>query len=307
MLSKFHICLAIALASTLGCVGINARAQDPTPAPVQAISSGNAPVEGEPSETLPAELFLLPGEQHHWTRFPVGSWRQILITTETFAEPGESISRSVTTQQENLQSISNNRYALEVQATVDVVGKRIVGQWITRVLQSATDQAGQIIESQRQEDQTVELTTGQVNCQVWDVLYRDDTRSLVDRIYYSPERFPFVLRRETSEVSSGEGDPLPVEQVVSVVAEEIPYVVDGETLRGTCLQTTRRGEKGSMVRISIVSQEVPGGELAAWSTDFDAEGRRSRWSSQELIGHGLAPLAEKPLSRRQLRRARRNR
>ena len=199
-LPLFRISLLIVLATTFVGQFTVASAQDSTPpstpAPLQPISSANPPLADQQGEPSAAEQFLLPGAKHPWARFPVGSWRQILVTTETFDEAGKLISRNETTQQESLQSVSEDRYELNVQATVDLVGKRIVGQWITRVLHTATDGAGQVVESRRLEDQSVRLATGEVNCQVWDVLYRDDARSLVDRIFYSPEQFPYVLRRE---------------------------------------------------------------------------------------------------------------
>jgi hypothetical protein len=192
-----------------------------------------------------------------------------------------------------------------VQATVDLVGKRITGKSITRVLTTATDGAGQVVEARRLEDKELTLTGQTVACQVWDIVYRDDARTMVDHIFYSPQRYPHVLRRETAEVASPDGDPPPTEQVVSIVAVEIPYVHEGEILLCTCLRTTRQGEKGSTVRISLVSDLVPGGEVAVWATDFDSQGRRSRWSTQKLAGYGQTPPPEPPASRRELRRSRR--
>jgi len=312
-LSVIRIGILLSLAAILVYCGMAAAEDTPTAQPsasaVQTVSSANpADVElptPEQQEVEPAEPFLLPTEHHPWTRFPVGAWREVQITTETFDEAGLAVSKSITTQEEKLQSISDDRYALNVQATVDLVGKRITGKWISRVLYTATDGAGQVVESRRLEDQSLALTNGLVACQVWDVLYRDDARTLVDRLYYSPQQYPHVLRRETSEVASDENETSSTEQQVVIVAVDIPYVVDEETIRCTCLQTTRQGEKGSTVKISMVSELVPGGEVAVWATDFDPQGRRSRWSSQELVSFGQAPPVGPPPTRRELRRARR--
>lgn len=312
-LSAYRIRIAIVLATTLACfqgmASDETSTESPTISPVQTISSANppAPESAAPAEedVQAAKRFVLPAKHHAWARFPVGAWREIQTTTETFDEAGVAVSQSITMQVENLQSVSHDRYALNVQATVDLVGKRITGKWSTRVLNSVTDGAGQVVETRRLEDEELTLTNGTVACQVWDVLYRDDARTLVDHVFYSPQRHPHVLRRETTEVASPDSDPSPTEQVVSVVAIEIPYLVEGEILHCTCLQTTRQGDKGSTVRIALVSKLVPGGEVAVWATDFDHQGRRSRWSCQELVGYGLTPLPEPPTSRRELRRARR--
>ncbi len=308
-LSIFRIRIALVLAATLvghnGAISEETATTASTDAPVQTVSSANPPAAPAENETEVVEHFVLPSEHHAWTRFPVGSWREIQITTETFDEAGVPVSRSVTTQAENLQSISEDRFALNVQATVDLVGKRISGKWLTRVLNTATDGAGQVVETRRLEDQELTLSNQTVVCQVWDIVYRDDARTMVDHVFYSPQQYPHVLRRETSEVASPDSDPPSTEQVVSIVAVEIPYIIGGEVVPCTSLRTTRRGEKGSTVRISLVSELVPGGEVAVWATDFDPQGRRSRWSSQELVGYGQTPLLEIPASRREQRRSRR--
>lgn len=292
------------VASALGQIA-NSPSSNITVQPVSSASPVGGSVVQAEMEAPAVESFVLPAAHHCWARFPAGAWREIQTTTETFDGSGETVSRSVTTQQESLQSASDERYALDVQATVDLVGKRITGKWINRVLNAITDGTGQIVSSRRLEDATVTLVNQSLTCQVWEVTYSDDTRLLVDHLYYAPNVFPYVLRRETmAESSASDGTP-PLEQVHSVVAVEIPYLVEGQLFRCTCLETTRHGEKGSSVRVSLVSEEVPGGEVAVWTTDFDPQGRRSRWSSQELLAYGTEPLPESQRSRRESRRARR--
>jgi hypothetical protein len=312
-LSVYRLRVALILMAVLVSSGV-ATSDEPSPtppkvSPVQTVSSTD-PAEGEvpapaADESQATAGFVLPMEHHAWARFPVGAWREIQITTETFDEAGVAVSRSVTTQAEKLQSVSDDRYALNVQATVDLVGKRITGKTITRVLNLATDGAGQIVETRQLEDTELNLTGQTVACQSWEVVYRDDARTLVDRLVYSPQQYPHVLRRETAEAASPDSEPSQTEQVVSVVAVEIPYVYEGEVLLCTCLRTSRQSEKGSTVRVSLVSELVPGGEVAVWATDFDSQGRRSRWSVQELAGFGLNLLTEPSASRRDLRRSRR--
>ena len=306
---RIVVVLAAALVYHSGAASDEPLPQSPDGSQVQTVSSANPPAPEFAAPTQDdspaAEPFALPVEHHAWARFPVGAWREIQITTETFDEAGVAVSQSITTQSENLQSVSLDRYALNVQATVELVGKRITGKWITRVLNTATDGAGQVVETHRLEDESLTLTNATVACQVWDVLYRDDARTLVDRVFYAPEQYPHVLRRETAEVASPDVGSPPTEQEVSVVAVEIPYTHEGEILHCTCLKTTRQGEKGSTVRIALVSELVPGGEVAVWATDFDPQGRRSRSSSQVLVDYGQAPLAEPPMNRRELRRSRR--
>jgi len=303
---------ALVVLAACVCPCATARAQlssAPEPStPVQPVSSASpaddAVVQAQ-DEALVAESFVLPAEQHAWARFPLGTWREISTTTETFDEAGALTSRSVTTQQESLQSASDQRYALDVQATVDLVGKRITGKWINRVLQNVTDASGPIVSSKRLADQSITLSNKTVDCQVWEVVYSDEARTLVDHIFYASEQYPYILRRETTAETSGADGQLPIEQVQSIVAIEMPYLLDGDVLPCTCLQTTRHTEKGSSVRVALVSEQIPGGEVAVWSTDFDPQGQRSRWSSQELVDYGQGALRKPGGTRRDTRRARR--
>lgn len=297
---------AIFISSTASVSAQLARAPEPA-TPVHAVSA-TAPVgesvQTADGQTATSQAFVLPAEHHPWARFSAGAWREVRTTTETFDAEGRVASRSVTTQQESLHSATDERYALDVQATVDLVGKRITGKWINRILQTATDGAGAIVSSRRLPDAPVELAGQTVTCQVWELTYNDDARALVDRVWYHADQFPYVLRRETHADGGDAASPL-ANQVQEVIATETPYLVEGELLRCTCLKTTRQGEKGSSERLALVSSAVPGGEVAVWTTDFDPEGRRTRWSSQELLDYGVRTPVDAQSSRRESRRVRR--
>lgn len=311
--SAFAIWLGCLVGGVLLTAGPVCAEDDSSTPSVQPISSVSpATREGTVADKadevkIANQVFLIDPDQHVWSRFPVGSWREIQITTETSGSDGTSLGRSVTTQIEKLKSVTGDRYALDVQATINVVGKRVVGQWMTRVLNTATDEAGQVLESHRLTDEFLDLPAGEVECQVWDVVYTQDSRTLVDHIYFAPDEFPHVLRRETAAASVEEGGLGPVLQTESIVARDVPFTVAGKTWLCTCQQIVQRETKGSTVRIAMLSPAVPGGEVAVWLTDFDTEGRRSRWSHQELVSFGEQPRFEKPLTRREMRRARRKR
>ncbi len=314
------VCVGCLLGSSLlTAVPVHAEDQS-TSTPLQPISAVTPAGESGERERLEStvevdiadQVFLIEPNQHAWTRFPVESWREIQVTTETSGLEGSSISRSVSTQVEKLKSVTGDRYALEVQATINVVGKQVIGQGVTRVLNTATDKAGQLLESHRQPNELLMLPADEIECQVWDIVYTQDSSTLVDHIYFAPNKFPYVLRRETAAASvdasgQGEGGLGPILQTESIVALEIPYSVQGKTVLCTCQQTVRRETKGSTVRIAMLSPTVPGGEIAVWSTDFNSEGQRTRWNSQVLVAYGQQARYEKPLTRRDKRRARRNR
>lgn len=312
--------VSIILSCTLsiGSSGFAATAQneetaEPSPT-VQPVSSGigsKLPLDLATQKESPVQLnpesFEFPIDKHHWTRFPIGAWREIEITSDSSSDTSESINRSVTTQVEKLQAISNQQYTLQVQSTLNVVGKQVVGPAITRTLNSSTDHIGEVLTSRRLDDQILALPLGPLSCEVWEVSYQEDARKQVDRIFFVPQQFPYTLRRETTGEAENPDQQQTLEEVVTLIATEVPYTIGSETKLCSCLQTVRYGQKGSTVSVAMVNESIPGGEVAVWSTEFDLQGARIRWNSQKLVSYGLTPREEKPLTRRELRRARRSR
>ncbi len=259
---------------------------------INAIASESTPLE--PMESPVNEPFQLAAEQHKWARLQPGAWREIQTVTETFDESGQVVSRNVTTQKEVLQTVAEGKYVLLVQATVDLGGKRIVGEEKSIALRLETDGAGLITDSRRLKDQTLQLVMRDVECQVFELHYQDNTRKLTDRVLYDPLQFPFILRRETtndndpadgSNKGSGEGSAKTL-QLIEVVAQAVPYRLGDQLLNCSCLRTTRHRAKGETLRLAFSNINVPGWEVVVWSTDFDIEGRRDRWSVTTLLGFG---------------------
>ncbi|TWU24660.1 hypothetical protein [Bythopirellula polymerisocia] len=258
------------------------RNPQPTPALPEGEQATTTPSSNALPET-PQEQFAFPASHHPWAKFPIGSWREIEIVTETFDESGKVYGRSVTTQKEVLKALADDSYVLDIQATVNVSGKQIVGPVNTRILRLLTDQSGVVFSTTRSDDETILLDDQSFKCQVWDVLYGEETRNLRDRLYYSSELFPHILRRETFEVT----EHLPVEtlptDISSVVARNIPLPVDNQIIPCVCEKTTRLRDKGGIQIIRMVSPSVPGGEVQSWSTDFNAKSEPNRWSVQKLL------------------------
>ena len=58
-----------------------------------------------------------------------GAWRDLETATVSFDDSGQMVSRNVTLQTEILETVAEGKYVLKVQATVELGGKRIVGDW----------------------------------------------------------------------------------------------------------------------------------------------------------------------------------
>ncbi len=244
---------------------------------------GEAGKEEAPPAPDPLEL---PAKQHPWARFLPGAWREVQTVTETFDEAGEVVSRNVTTQKEVLEAVAEEKYVLKVQATVDLGGKRIVGDWKDRVLYLLTDAAGVVAGSRGVEDRSLLLAGRAVMCRVYEIRYREGARNLIDRVHYDSEHFPFVLRRETFAEYDPQESAAATEQLMEVSAQEVPYQVGTQLLDCSCLRTFRHLAKGDTLRLAFSNASVPGGEVAVWSTDFDTEGQRVRWSITRLLDYG---------------------
>lgn len=241
------------------------------------------PVAGEPDA---GEPFQLPAEHHAWARFQPGAWREVQIVTETFDESGGITSRNITTQKEVLNAVAEGKYVLNVRATVDLGTKQIVGDWKTRVLDLATDRAGSLGESQRLEGRPLPLAGRDSECQVWELWYVDNGRPLRDLVYYDPERFPYVLLRETADVRGEQNAPVELAQRSDIAAIEVPCQIQQKLFSCTCVRTYRHRSKGASLRLAFINQEIPGGDVVVRATDFDAEGRRVRWSVATVLDFG---------------------
>jgi hypothetical protein len=282
--------LAVLVAVVLSRVQTHAEATVAEPlsataaTPALAVSSNTAGI-------APAGSWVLPRELHPWARFEAGSWREIEITTETFDEQGNVFGRSVTTQKEILKAVAEDSYVIDVQATVDVAGKRIAGPWNTRVLRLSTDRPGAVFSSARQQDELLPLNVGSVRCQVFEVQYSDESRNMYDRICFSSEVFPYVLRRDTVERS--ENSPVansPIDSF-SIIARSVPFEWEGRIMDCATQLVVQRRDKGESQILTMLSSEIPGGEIRSHSTDFDASGRRIRWSVQKLLAYGTTHTA----------------
>jgi hypothetical protein len=205
------------------------------------------------------------------------------ITTETYDKAGKLFGQSLTTQQETLKVVAEDSYAMEVQATVDVSGKRIVGPANTRILRLLTDRPGAICSSVLQGEDEVQIGSRRFPCEVWEVEFNDETGNQRTRMFHSSQHFPYVLRREFSRKDETNAKPAEENELSVVVALEVPFAFRDRTYACVLQKTNRHNEKGSTQTLAMLSNEIPGGEIASWSTDFDSEGRRVRWSVLRLV------------------------
>lgn len=269
-----------------------------------AVADGVAvSTDGKNADEPASEPFNLPLAQHSWARFKPGAWRETQTVTSTVDEDGNVIDSNKTIERETLEAVADGKYVLKVQATVELGGKQIVGEAKTRTLHLTTDGSGPLSESRQLEDQAFVLPGQKIPCEVWKLHHQEGSRTLRDLVFLSNERYPHVMLRETvidpgeviekstedvaveaAAVSSDLNSP-EVEQRIEVIALSMPCDFEGKVLNCTSIRTVRYREKGDTVQLALVNRDVPGGEVTASSTDYDAEDEPVRFSVSTLLGY----------------------
>lgn len=303
-----------AAAAWFACLTPGASAQQPaesveaTPVVASAADLPSEPaVLPGPADDDPAEL-RRPAATHPWLRFSPGAWRQTVIASQTLGAQGEVASEGVTTQEQTLEAVAGDRYVIRSRASVTALGRVIEGEWVESSFSPLLDGPGNLVAQKRLPDEAVVIDGRQVDCEVWLLEYDDGGRRRSDRLWFSPAVYPHVLMRQRLTLADdAEAAPDRIE-TTEVIAGSMPYRV-GETVQlCACLRTTIEGPKGRTVQIDVVSPAVPGGQVAAWSTDWDSDDRRVQTVVAETIDYGAEP-ADPPLrpgqERRQQRRERR--
>lgn len=294
---------------------ISATTVEPASAKSPPSTATEVAIESEPSETKavappPSPPFRLPLPQHAWARFQPGAWRETQTVTETLDEQGNVTAQNLTLHKETLEAVAEGKVVLKVQATVELGGKRIVGETKTRVLHLETDGAGPLLETRRIENRPLTLTGQTIDCEVWELFYQEGAGNLRDVIHYRADKFPHVLRRETfvdlgkpamevnakpADATSNEAEqpkpsakqpsPAVAEQLIEVLAQQVPCEYGERILSCAVVRNYRHRNKGDSVRLLFKSFEIPGGELAAQMTDFDAQGKVVRRSVTRLLDY----------------------
>lgn len=286
-----------------------------SPPPIATKAGAKSESEAKAVKPPASPPFRLPLTQHTWARFQPGAWRETQTVTETLDDQGNVTARNLTLHKETLEAVAEGKVVLKVQATVELGGKRIVGETKTRVLHLETDGAGPLLETRRIENRPLTLTGQTIDCEVWELFYQEGAGNLRDVIHYRADRFPYVLRRETFvdlgkpavEVNAKPADatadeaeqpkpnvkpspPAVAEQLIEVIAQQVPCEYGERILSCALVRNYRHRNKGDSVRLLFKSSEIPGGELAAQMTDFDAQGRVVRRSVTRLLDYAGEPV-----------------
>ncbi|MBX3412506.1 MAG: hypothetical protein KF708_07450 [Pirellulales bacterium] len=228
-----------------------------------------------------------------WGRFEPGAWSRLKIVIETIAPDGAVSDMSTSLQTTTLVSIGDSSVELKVDAKVDVAGKTFdaPSQTVRQLFGGQSVKATAEVKLQALGDGHVTIEGKQIPCQIEQAEIVEKAGRTQAKIYYSATQYPHVLRTEvTTTDDRGETTS---QSTGEVIALDMPYrTLAGETRHVAVWQETARKSKGAIERsLTLRSGEIPGGVVARWSKELDAEGHLVRRSTLELIDFGTEPAA----------------
>ncbi len=232
-----------------------------------------------------AQRPLIPREHHAWGRFSPGSWTQVRKLTEEFDEQGKLKSTSTTETKTTLIEASERSYALQLEVTVEVVGKRIVAQPRTVRLGYYGEMNGQRVVVRRIGDGGLLVGGRKVQCQILESTINGGDEKTVSTIHYCPSAAPFVLKRDMKSTDI-ESATTHLHTQEDVIAIDMPHRVMAEVKTAAHVRKIKRHAKGSIHMLEIHCSDVPGGVVSHASKELDGAGRLIRRSTLELLDYG---------------------
>ena len=254
------------------------------PAPVKVVARRAVTSAPPAAKSVPPQL---PRGHHAWARFQPGAWRRIKVTSESFDANGRFLSRSETSQTESLVAVDDESYTLELVSVVDVGGKRLRGASQKTTYHLLCDAPANRVTTTRLDEANISLAGAVIPVERWRVQIgtaeEEDRRTEI--LYYSPDRSPYLLRREAQSGDASES----LQSTQSVTRVDAPRLLNGGIVPTSHITTMTRNGGNQINEFEVQSDGVPGGLVSASSTERDASGRRVRWSTTELEDYGDAP------------------
>jgi len=199
---------------------------------------GWAAMLGLPLLTLPllggdmrAEMNLSPAGEltardlHVWGRFGVGTWKQVRIVTESIGARGEVVDTTTTETKTTLVRADASRLTLRIEATVEVAGKRFQSQ--PQVVEYGYYGEAPNEPTDLKTIGTAQVTIGdrQCNCQVQQVVANVGAQKQITKLFVSDDFEPYILRRDTTVVTSDNKVDAKQQTTAEVVGLDRPYKV----------------------------------------------------------------------------------
>ena len=270
----WQLAAVLALSAAIPC----ARAQAPMPAAAKA----------QP---------LIPAENHPWARFPVGSWTRTRATKESYDARGVATT-SVEEVRTVLKAATASSYTVSTEGFLEIGGRRFAIQASDVTAGLSGETPSETVQSADKVGESELVINGRkVLCEVRQaVLIDQDRKRKTVKVFYSPEVRPHALRREW--VIAQQPDAAGSSMVEEVVSAGLPYEVLGELRSAAFLHTVHKQAAQTKESVEVICYDVPGGVVAQWSKDLDAEGKLIHRTTKELIDFQVQQPPTRPATGR---------
>lgn len=285
-LRHFSLCACLLVAT---CAANEAAAQE-TPLPA---TPANPATPAAP----------LSAARHPWGQFPVGSWKQVRVISETLDSKGNVTNITLTDTKTTLVAVDTKGVSLRVEVIVEVAGKRFASQPQLTKYGYYGEAAGEPIAAKKVGDEEISINGVKIPCETRQTTLDAPPLKRTTVMQYSDAVFPHVLRRETTSTGP---DGKQTHTLVETLALEMPQKVLGELKEAAVVRTIRKGQQGTSVTIEVQCEDVPGGVVEHSAQETDETGRVLRRSTLELTDYsiGIGRTDESPQIRRRKRRGR---
>jgi hypothetical protein len=225
---------------------------------------------------------------HPWGLFNPGAWKTVRVVTETLNDQGQTVSTSTTDSKTVLVDLDNDGVTLEIQACIEVAGKRFRAEPQTVKQGFHGELVGPNLHIKGPTDAQVTIEGQKIPCKLEQLESVVSNGKTETKIYYSPTVAPYILKRE-SVTTDPEGKNVLSETTVDVTALNMPVEVLGEMKNVSQVKTVHNSGNGAVTTWADVLPEVPGGVVGNSSKETDNTGRLVRRSTLKLIDYSDTP------------------
>jgi hypothetical protein len=226
---------------------------------------------------------------HPWGRFDPGTWKVVRVVTETLNERGQVVSTGTTDTKTTLTDSDNDGVTLDVEACMEVAGKRFQAepQTVKQGFHGEAATGGLKPKEKDPVDGQVAIEDRKIPCKIqrWELVGGQGKTTIV--LHYSATVAPYVLKRECV-VTDAEGKTTS-ETTVEIIALDMPVNVQDEVRSGAYVRTVSKGAKGTTTTLAVVLPDVPGGVVSHSSKEVDRNGRLVRRSTLVLVNYNSDP------------------
>ncbi len=190
------------------------------------------------------------------------------VVTETLNEQGQVVSTSTTDTKTILVDLDNDGVTLEIQACIEVAGKRFRAEPQTIKQGFHGELVGPNLRVKDPTDAEMTIEGQKIPCKLQQLESVVSNGQTVTKIYYSTTVAPYILKRE-SVTFDLEGKKELSRTTVEVTALNMPVEVLGEMKNVSQVKTVHQSASGTVTTWADVLPEVPGGVVGNSSKETD--------------------------------------